>query len=164
MDTVEQLFNLFELQKKLEHPSKCGLEIREFVHGNYGGYFYNRSKEDGLKCYEKVRAAVDQHVSPDASVILKCSCSEYEQELGPPADWEITDYQREIEDWLTQNVVIPDNVFSQPIMVQAWIMRRWLHHAYSVGDGTYKKFTNGEPLAREIKTYHEELSHGKMAE
>ncbi|MCK5604834.1 hypothetical protein KAR91_23290 [Candidatus Pacearchaeota archaeon] len=156
--TVEELFDLFELQKELEHPCKCGIELRGTDTRRYGGYFYNHNgREDGEQCYLKVREVVNEAISPDVPVILKCACTEYEQKYGPPLEYEVTDEQRKLEDWITEWVVVPDKVFSQVIHQQAFVMRKWLHHAYATGDETYKKFTDGEPLSRKIKTYHHEI-------
>ena len=88
--TLQQLFNLLNVQKMLGRPSKCGIEHRESVHGLYGGYFYNTSREGGLECYEAVKAAMleNEFLAPlvdevdglgkTTRVILKRACTEME--------------------------------------------------------------------------------------
>ena len=158
--TVEDLFNLYEIQHELEHPSKCGIEYRMTDERRYGGYFYNWGKENGLKCYEKVRAAVPDHMN----VILKCSCSEYEIACGPPDEWEVTKEQEELENKFRRWVLTADQKHSAQRYMTAYIMLKWIHHAVHIGDQTYKAFTGGAPLTVTMKTYHDEVNHGEMAE
>ena len=110
LKTLQQLFNLHEMQKKLNRPSKCGIEVRESVPGLYGGYFYNKSFQAGLKCYDKVKAAmlkneflaplvdeVDEH-GRTTRVILKRGCTEFEHLIGDSNKWVVTPEQEFIED------------------------------------------------------------------
>ena len=60
---LKQLFDLVDLQKRLDFDAKCGIEHRPYVFGLYGGYFYNRGLEQGLDRYKVVRKEVDKCLS-----------------------------------------------------------------------------------------------------
>ena len=156
--TVRQLFALEALQRKLNKPSKCGIEIRQSVHGLYGGYFYNEGLAAGKECYKVVRQAVndDPELGPNVGVLLKRACTEYEHALGDSRKWEITDYQLMIEDLVNQKIVRSDSSRQQPEEIQINVKRRWIEWAYANGDGTYQDFTNGKPLYPPYATYHED--------
>ena len=148
--TLSELFDVYEYQRECGHPCKCGIEVRDIVNRLYGGYFYHRSREYGLIRFYEIRK-----VFPDTPMILKRGCSEFETELGPAEDWEVTAEQLEKEDVLKQWVIIPDEVFCQPDHLKAYIMLKWIHFAYTNSDETYKQFTRGQPLSVPMKTYHQ---------
>lgn len=98
---VEELFRLLDYQQHhYEKECKCGIELRPFVHANYGGYFYNNGLDEGLACYRKVKEDVKEYVSvgtlysPDGTttdapaVALKRACTEFELEYGDSSKWE----------------------------------------------------------------------------
>jgi len=161
--TVRDLFDLYELQKDLGHPCKCGIEYRATDERRYGGYFYNWGKEAGKACYAKVRSAVDSRLSPDIKVILKCACSEYEIACGPPAEWQVSDKQRELEAAFRRRVDTHSLIYRQYDYIKAYVMLRWIHHAAHIGDTTYREFTDGKPITPTMKTYRQETEDGKMA-
>ncbi|NIS52984.1 MAG: hypothetical protein GWN94_18065, partial [Phycisphaerae bacterium] len=69
---------------------KCGWEDRDWVHGNYGGYFYCNSKEVGLQRLETVRNAVRKNVDygDKIDIFLKRYCTEFELKWGDSAKYE----------------------------------------------------------------------------
>lgn len=161
--TVKQLFGLLELQKRVDRPSKCGIETRETVHGLYGGYFYNVGLEEGLNCYRIVRDAVnkDPILGPDVVVILKRGCTEYEHALGASDKWQVTERQLEIEAML-DTILAKDNVRRvQSEHNLQYIHLKWIEWAWAHGDPTYAEFTDG-PLYPPYVTYHH-LSEGENA-
>ena len=162
--TLKNLFDLYELQKELEHPCKCGVEYRFTDERRYGGYFYNWGQEEGQKCYQKIRKAVDKKISPDIKVILKCACSEFEIACGPPDEWKADEEQLRIEKMLKEWVVLPNERFHQFSYIKIYTMLRWIHHAVHIGDLTYKEFTDGNPLVKQMKTYHEEVIDDNLME
>ena len=164
--TVQQLFNLLEIEKAMDRPSKCGIEVRDSVHGLYGGYFYNKSKEAGIECYNAVYQALSENevmkpllneVDSDnktTRLILKRACTEFEHACGDSDKWEVTDGQNVIED-LVENYVVPDNMTIQQPEHLLWnIKRRWIEWAWKNGDPTYSRYTNGKPLYPDYVTYH----------
>ena len=165
--TLEQLFNLLELEKSLGRPSKCGIEQRDSVHGLYGGYFYNKGKEAGLECYEAVKEAIAENevlapllAEADADgrttrLILKRACTEFEHACGPSDKWVVTPEQNAIEDLIDRWVVSDGLELQQPDNVVWNVKRRWIEFAYKNGDQTYLRYTGGKPLYPDYVTYHQ---------
>lgn len=161
--TLVELHKLLELQKVLNLPSKCGIEKRATVCGLYGGYFYSDSLEEGKVCHKLVRANVDANISPDIGIILKRACTEFEVDgkFGPSDEWEVSDDQKKME-LLLEDLIDQDiTKFPQPEHLKETIFRDWIHWAYSSGDMTYKEYTDGKPLFRAYKTYHEDIDGRK---
>jgi len=156
--TVVQLFELQKLQKKLNLPSKCGIELRNYVPNLYGGYFYNKGIEEGRKCYELVRKRVSERISPDIEVLLKRGCTEFEMKHGPSDKWAIGIDQKKLEDEFNKRYV-EENDTTQIQTDDAInnIKLSWIIHAANKHDKTYKELTGGELLVPECNyvTYHE---------
>ena len=159
-----ELFNLYELQREMGVPCKCGIELRKTDSRLYGGYFYCRSLEEGQKRYEEVRELVNKHLSESTPVILKRYCTEFE--IGPDGKGpsnevpDCTDEELEFEEFVAEHFprVWFGNV--QPDHLTASVMVDWIHHAHERGDPTYKEFTDGSPLFKPIVTYHKEEKDG----
>lgn len=154
--TLKELFALERLEQEMDRPCKCGIEVRDTVHGLYGGYFYCKGLEEGLIRYREVRQAINetQYLGWEVPVILKRACTEYEIACGPSDQWEITPEQLKLEALVKQFLVIDDVVRKQPEHVVQHIHRKWIEFAYAHGDSTYAEFTNGKPLAPPPVTYH----------
>jgi len=152
--TLKELFHLLDIQLRLNRPSKCGIERRETVHGLYGGYFYNRSIEEGMERYVEVRREVDEHISPDVVVILKRGCTEFEHACGDSKYWKVEPWQAALEEVIEQWICTYDMEKPQPELVLNHVYREWIEFAYANGDGTYKEFTGGKPLYPALRTYH----------
>lgn len=165
--TLRQLFNLLELQKALGRPSKCGIELRDSVPGLYGGYFYNKSLEAGLECYESVKSAMleNEFLAPlldevdddgrTTRLILKRACTEFEHSCGASDKWAVTPEQNAIEDIVERWVVSDRLELSQPENVVWNVKRRWIEWAWKNGDPTYARYTGGKPLYPKYVTYHQ---------
>lgn len=157
--TLEQLFMLKELQEMMRVPSKLGIETRQSVFGNYGGYFYTNSKEEGLDRMEEVRQNVNTHISKDIPVYLKLGCTEFEHRFGRSDEYRpITDFERKNEDTIRGCFVIHAVDPAQPQHLKDYIAQKWIHYAWSHGDATVMKFNNGEPLFPETIKYQKEAT------
>lgn len=164
--TLQQLFNLLEIQKSLDRPSKCGIEVRETVHGLYGGYFYNKSLDAGLECYtavcsalftnEVMRPLLDEidEEGKTIRILLKRACTEYEHACGPSDQWKVTDEQNALEDLVEQYVYHDEMNLMQPDHVCWNIKKRWIEWAWKNGDPTFARYTGNEPLYPPYITYH----------
>lgn len=155
--TLKQLFALLDLQKELGRPCKCGIETRPNVFGLYGGYFYNRSLEEGLECYKAVKEAIenDSVLNPIADkVILKRACTEFEMACGRSDQWTITEDNYKLElalgDLIVRKTPIP-----QPDYVLYHIHANWIKWAWAAGDETVYEFTNGIPLYQPVCQYQD---------
>jgi len=161
--TVVQLLDLYELQREMGVPCKCGLERRTTVCGLYGGYFYCRGQEQGLERYRQVREAVDRELSPDVPVILKRYCTEFE--LGGqgglngkgPSDQtpDATPEEIEFEKYVEAHFPYVGGTNPMPDHLIAATMARWIHHAFEHGDMSYLETTGGEKLTPDYVTYHD---------
>ena len=156
LQTLKQLFALLSLQMRMGRPSKCGIEVRETVNGLYGGYFYNKSLEEGLECYSAVRQEIDAdpQLGPDVSVILKRACTEFELLCGPSDEWKVTPEQEGMEALINRWFVRDINQRTQPPHALATVHRRWIEWAYQNGDQTYLEFTDGKPIYPKVISYH----------
>jgi len=154
--TLKELFALLNLQKRLGRPAKCGKEIRDSVHGLYGGYFYNWGLEAGLECFKAIRKEVDKDpmLGTDIPIILKRACTEFELLAGPSDKWEVTPEQERVEALINNTFVRDIKIRTQPDHALATVHRGWIEWAYACGDKTYLEFTNGEPLYPSFVTYH----------
>lgn len=164
--TLQQLFNLLEIEKALDRPSKCGIELRDSVHGLYGGYFYNKGRDAGIECYHAVydALAANEVMAPlleelDADgrttrLILKRACTEFEHAIGPSSEWKITPEQEAIEDLIDRWVVSDNMEHHQPENLIWNIKRRWIEWAWKNGDPTYSRYTGGAPLYPPYEVYH----------
>lgn len=163
--TLVGLHALEAIQRRMDVPSKCGIEIRDSVHGLYGGYFYTHSLEEGLNRYKQVRAEVDADsmLGPDIKVILKRACTEYEMLCGPSNEWTVSPEQMQVEEEINNYVVRDLMAQQQPRHIQDHVRRKWIEFAYSCADPTYVAFTGGEPIYPHYVTYHQ-LLDGKPEE
>jgi len=148
--TLKQLFDLAEYQERHDYDCKCGIEVRPNVFGNYGGYFYFNSKEEGLKGLRDIRFSFEK-----LPVFLKRGCTEMEHAYPDSRTWKIHPSQREIEKWLVDNVIPTTKMPPQTPDQIRNTKCRWVEHAFNVGDETYKKYTDGNPLYPPYVTYEE---------
>lgn len=156
--TIEELFSLKELQMRLGVPSKCGIETRETVFGDYGGYFYINSQEEGFDMLDRIRAEVAACISPDIPIHLKRGCTEFEYAFGPSDQWKKpTVQEHKNEDTIRGCFLSPAIDSLQPKHLQNYICQKWIHWAWDRGDPTVTKFNKGEPLFPYGVKYEREL-------
>ena len=166
MDTVEQLFDMDEMQVELGEYSKCGIEVRDYTPRLYGAYFYNSSLDDGQERYHQVIHAIKNRpiLAPllddrdddgfPKKVFLKRSCTEFERKFPKSNNWVATAEQVEMEKKI---IDLFDRSFplSQQLPNQKpHVYRKWIEFAAAHGDKTYMKFTDGKPLFPAPVTYH----------
>lgn len=160
--TLKELMALYEFQKEFtanymekDRFCKCGVEPRHYVHYNYGGYFYNRSKQQGLERYEQVRKAVDK-INPHIPVILKRYCTEFEIKTGPSDQYKRPKgsdiLESRINDIIDFDSIGP-NVVQPPDLVEK-VLGEWIKFAWDRGDHTAIMFNDNEPLFTPSVTYH----------
>jgi len=161
--TLQDLFNLHELQMQMGLSSKCGIERRQSVCGLYGGYFYTDSLEQGKHIYKEVEKRVKEKLEQDAPIILKRGCTEFEHKFGDSYYWEnhVSSGQIELERRLDRFIETQEKI-AQPSVVKEAIYKDWIEFAHSSGDPTYKNFTDGQPIYPPYRTYdpYEDENHG----
>jgi len=146
---LEELFELYHVQRRLNYPGKCGVEtFRDNSPKNYGGYFYCNSLEEGQKRYKEVKGLL-----PDMPMVLKRACTEYEQEMGDSKDWMVTAEQEE-EEWILRDSFVSNVIdYSQARHLIAHLHKFWIHTAFQHGDDSYLKYTEGNKLFPDLRTY-----------
>ena len=151
--SLADLFKVRDMQHEMELSSKCGIEVRESVHGLYGGDWYCDSLEQGKSILQEV---IDdaRALKIDAPVFLKRGCTEFEFKFGDSASWDdvVTESQRFMEKKLS-NFIDTSERIAQPDVVKDSIYKRWIEFAFANGDPTYAQFTNGEPLYAPYRLY-----------
>ena len=160
---LTELFEVLQYQKELRLPSKSGTEVRNFVCGNYGSYWYNDSKEEGLDLKDTIKKDF-----PDIPIILKRGCTEFEMAYGPSDRWGHTKQSQELEEFLDSVLIevaldgTPKELNSKnsPHYVIEHTKRRWVDFAYDRGDLTYKNYTGGQIISAPVLTYERELENG----
>lgn len=152
--TLSQLFRLKKVLECIEKPSKCGIEVRDYVHSLYGGYIYADSVEEGMETYTKAKQLVTEQIG-FIPIILKRGCTEYETSFGRSDEWEYAagDLEKRLND-----LIIYENSLTaeQPDFVKNLIYLKWIQFAYRNGDDTYLEFTDGKNLNIDYVTYHQE--------
>jgi len=155
--TLRDLFKVREIQKKLDLPSKCGIEEREHVHALYGAYWYcpiDTGLKGARELYQTVRAEVEAALGPETGMILKRGCTEMELTFGPSDRWVYSAEHGEKELHLDQRYEIKRRKMIQPDYIEHRTIARWIEWAYSHGDQTYLEYTE-RPMTRPVVTYHD---------
>lgn len=160
--TLKALFALEKLQYKLDHASKCGVEIRDTVFGLYGGYFYNRGLDEGLACYKMVKKAVNEDPAlGDIPVLLKRACTEMEDACGDSDKWEVTPEAIQLEELVEQYFVMDIPVVGQTDHAKRFVHQTWIEKAYKWGDPTsLEYFDGGNTPGIDYVTYHHLVEQG----
>ena len=167
---LQQLFQLLKLMEEMvaEDPTcmcKCGTEPRPTVNGNYGGYFYNRSKEQMQEKYKRVKKLVHRRIHPSIDVIPKRYCSEFEAKFGPSDKYEQAIHAQLWEPQIEEYCKMQKFPYQQPEIIKRKVIREWIKRAWDIGDPTVYEYTDGRPLTRPVVRYEpEEESRGESQE
>jgi hypothetical protein len=168
--TLEDAFNVFELQKELGIESKTGLETRGRTGnlGGYGSYWYtplDGGLEMGREIFRKVESALYDRLGYTDGLILKRGCTELEHhfagKIGDSTSWDrlakVFDQKEKLLDSVFR---IPDQrVDIFPDVAINKIKLSWIdwgfEHSKSTGDMSYLKYTGGVPHVPELFNYME---------
>lgn len=155
--TVEALFHLEGLLHSMNLPSKCGIDVRDYTPGAYAGFIYGDSMEQGRFYHRKISKAIAQ-MGFDWPVLLKRACTEMEF-LRPSDQWDpMTEQERILERKLDDIFVKEEGYGHQNDWHKNSIRRRWVRHAMSIGDETWKN------LAGNIEGMHPHVVHYQDAQ
>lgn len=163
--TLHELMELLQFQREFtkghmykDRFCKCGIEDRNWVPRNYGGYFYTSSLEEGLERYEQVREGVDD-INFEIPVTLKRYCTEFEIKLGPSDKYEWAEGTERLEKYIFDSLDLTTLVDTplQPDFQVAHNLAEWIKFAWSRGDPTAEAFNDGQPLYTPAVTYHDAI-------
>ena len=161
--TFHELVQLMHLQEEQKLRSKCGTEVRSYVHGLYGGYYYNDSLDEGRCIYQIVKHDVSKIIGPDVQVILKRGCTELEYAFGPSNKWKRTERDERLETLANGWVDSYTDEREQAGIIKLHIYRKWMEFAWEHGDDTVMAYNGGKPLTIPYVTYHEEAHDAALA-
>ena len=158
--TLKQLFQLYAYQQSCGFACKCGIEVRTYVRGSYGGYFYTSSYEECGERYLEVREAMDK-IDHEMTVIMKRSCTEYEHGFGDsskyirPADADT--WEKLMLEWIDYK----NPGCADPDYFKANVKQSWIEFAWNRNDPSVDEFTGGRQLFPPVHTYHEDFVKGQ---
>jgi hypothetical protein len=163
--TLRELFALRDLMLEMasENPlcfCKCGIETRDWTPGKvYGGYFYNNSKEQGLKRWREVRGLVTDKISSGVNVILKRYCTEFEVMTGDSAKYQRPSNADEVEDMFFHIIENESLKIRQPEWALLDTYAKWILHGWRWGSDRDRRqieedHNDGKPLYNIPRTYH----------
>jgi hypothetical protein len=181
---LAELFRLYNVLTRLQLPSKCGMDIRDYTFGAWAGFVYACSVPEGRRYHAKVTEALKKEfgqdqVSTDGSdfpekvtVILKRGCTEMEA-IKSSDQWDQIDNdelvkEKRIEDMYAHN----DGDALQTQWVINSIMERWIKRGIEIGDPTVKQVlaekcndpNAWEKLVVHSLTYHDNPAPGEQQE
>lgn len=153
--TLRELFKLRDLQRQMakEDPQcwcKCGIEVRMYAPGLYGGYFYNNGRAAGEEKYIWVRKAVDEQIGQHVGVVLKRYCTEFEKELGDSAEYEPPPHCQDIQNFIMTTFEEGEPI-KQPGIVKMNVYHSWIKFGWKFGTPQDRReiendWNHGEPL------------------
>ena len=159
--SLEQLFILEGLLVQIGWPSKCGIEMRSYTPLSkylYGGYIYNRSREEGLDRLGMIREHISNIKDLDGvKCILKRACTEMELAFPDSSKWEVTDEQNRVENILDWMIVYDIKTPMPASHIIDKVHMKWVEWAAQHGDETYLKYTDGKRLYPEAVRYERKV-------
>jgi hypothetical protein len=157
LKSFEEMMQVVDVQKKMDVPSKVGIDDRPYTTGQYGAYWYNEGLEAGLEKLEVVRAELKPLGITD--IFLKRACTEYENACGDSAYWDSSPQVDALEKELDDLFEFGDFSYTQTDWVDNNIMIKWVEFAHARGDMSYLPYRNGVPLTQPYRTYEPGCKH-----
>ena len=149
---VEQLDYLYKRMEEWQYPSKCGVDLRDYVpdkKSNYAAFIYADSKFEAKSIYKRVRSELPDYFN----IIIKSGCTEHEldEHLKPNPEVE-----RKLNTMF--KMTNSDANYTQPDWLKNKIRFWWLKYARSIGDQTYTKVAMLPADKKQYKTYQKEVN------
>ena len=158
-NNVKELFECYDILKRLDLPSKIGMDLREYTYGAWAGFVYADSLNEGREYYKLVRGVIPKNVS----VILKRGCTEMEQ-LQSSDKWDsVGQDDIDIENKLHDRFSFDERHYQQAAWHKQEIKENWIKHAIRIGDPTAQetaeKMSDNLDIWKKLvvisKTYHD---------
>ena len=139
---------------------KCGIEVRNYVPGLYGGYFYTDSKEMGLRRLEQVRKLVSNDLMIDIPVYLKRACTEFENKLGDSEKWKLHKDAETLQNHFFSNMAEINKADQQPRIIKLQVHQWWIDFGWKFGSEEDRKeieigYNEGLPIHPQPRKYEE---------
>lgn len=160
---LKAAFEFYDLMLGLNYPSKIGWEARDFVFGNFGAYFYNRSIAEAEEKFPSIVEAANEiellqnpFTGGYFKPVIKRACTEFEKQFGPSDKWVITEEQKLKEKILGKYLIFERKDYRQPPHRLATLFLLWQKKAFSAGDMSVGNYTGGRSFGVKYVTYHKE--------
>uniref|UniRef100_A0A6M3LB27 Uncharacterized protein n=1 Tax=viral metagenome TaxID=1070528 RepID=A0A6M3LB27_9ZZZZ len=154
--TLEETWKVYQLQQKLDLPSKCGMDRREWTPSIWASFWYapiQGGLEGARALWKRVSDAVHSECGPDIPVILKRACTEMEAGIGPSDQWSaMTEGQEQFEKLLDSMWQDPVPQTSTPLCIRMHYLSKWVRWAWAHADPTVGKFIS-RPLMEPLVEY-----------
>jgi hypothetical protein len=177
LQTVHELYQFSKLMGQVHvldgYHGKCGVDGRWYTPTRYSGFFYNKSREEGQACYERIRELMEadeyyttmfmhEQTTGQEAILLKKGCTEMQHShFGGfrSSNWEVhelIDRWNELEDRLNEmfNRDELDQTGPQPDWLVNKIIYLWCEYAHQIGDPTYRDVLGHDPFEYSEDTYH----------
>jgi hypothetical protein len=159
---VYELFQLADLLRALNLPSKCGIDKRNYTYAAWDGFVYGDDLEQGKQYYRQTREAVDRVISPDIKVILKRGCTEMER-MKPSDQWDDYPPDEEMLEFQLDDIFHFEELdFHQSAWEVRDIKENWILRAIEICDPTVEQtleeYSHGvtlQDLTVSAVTYHD---------
>lgn len=136
--TVAELFTLLSVMKENAWPGKCGFDGRNYTFGNYVGFCYFGSREEGERAFASRVKAVKERI-PGAHLYLKRSCTEFEMRATSDT-WNTEDPLADtLAEFLANWVEWETVTHNQTEYVEERVKSYWIEKAYNLGDPTIEQ-------------------------
>ena len=155
-ETVLELLKLYfvfdKLYLGLQNSRKLIIDERENVPGNYKGFIYCSSVEEGENIKNKVKNILVKNLGNDCSISLKRGCSEFALKYPSykKASINKNDMMPYEESWKGLEEIIDNRIWNKnskigiihpsltgPSLRDILIMRNWLLYANKIGDNSF---------------------------
>lgn len=138
---------------------KVGMDERHYSDGAFNGFVYCDGLEDGLKKYDIIREMVIKHMNhgEQIPIILKRSCTEFEQTFGPTDNefWNNPQPQHLSIERHLMDIFAPNwRSSTQPDWLVNKIALRLAKWANSHGDKSWVDYFGQDFLTMKAVTYH----------
>ena len=154
--TVLELFKLYfvfdRLDLKLKNSRKLMIESRKDVSGNYKGFIYCSSVEEGENIKNKLKSILIKNVGNDCSISLKRGCSEFalKYPLYKKASKDASEMMLYNKSWKKKEEIIDNKIWNKnskkgiinhsltgSTLRDILVMRNWILYARKIGDNSF---------------------------
>ena len=161
--TFRGLIALRGILEEVPYHSKCGVDLfNPHSRDVYAGYTYLDGLGEARAAWRDLRARMDAHpdLGPDARLVIKRGCSNYEAACGPSDRWTFRDGLAQLEEALQARFREPPREPFDYRRARMTSMVHWIQTAYNLKDDTYLDFTGGKPLHPATVSYPPEDPSG----
>jgi hypothetical protein len=152
LDLLKLYFVFDKLYLGLQNTRKLMIEKRENVSGNYKGFIYCSSVEEGENIKNKLKSILIKNLGTDCSISLKRGCSEFA--LKYPSYKKASVNENEMmpfdETWKSLEEIIDNRIWNidskkgiiHPSLTgftlkDILVMKNWLSYANKIGDNSF---------------------------